>query len=221
VVHRREVRLPVPVLPDSRDPFEVELRIRLEQLASRARDTRRLVKSQASFEELESTAPLTADVRAWSLAASDAIHEFVCSSDIDETVDSTSVDDPPAMVMPKDGVLGSDVLDDFKEAKRALHRALDIVDAKIEGVLESVRMASDTVTRSVEANYAWLRDHAALLGIQCSSSSRCPVCLVNQVSRFNDPCGHTLCTTCMHRSGDECHMCREPVRHRRRLFGCH
>jgi hypothetical protein len=128
-------------------------------------------------------------------------------------------DDPPAMVSPPDD--GPGLLSEFVEAKRELQCALDNVDDKVAAVLDVVRLSSDPVAVAMESNYAWLRSNASLLGMQCTSSSRCPVCLVNQVTRFNDPCGHTLCTTCMDRSNDECYICRAPVRHRRRLFGCH
>ena len=223
---RRNFRLPVPILTDSANPFEVELRARLRRLSSCTRDTRRLVKMQALLEELDDTAPVSASCRAWLEATTGAMRECFPTAAMCGITDGgdaieADVGDPPEMVSPLDDEDSSDLLNRFQIAQQALHGALDTVDKQVATIIDTLRLASSPVTRAMETNFAWLRDNAALLGLQCTSSSRCPVCLVNQVTRFNDPCGHTLCTACMQRSNNECCICRTPVQHKRRLFGLH
>lgn len=197
----QEVSLTRPTLPDSEDPFEVEMRGRLKTLADTTRGVRRLERLRSLLDELESTFPVTAATRAWLQAANEAL-QLVGN-------ESRGDDDPPDMV---------DV--ETSTAVQDLVSALDGVDECVKQVVDLVRGAGDPLAKSLTEKYKWLRGNACLLGVQCTSSTRCPVCLVNQVSRFNDPCGHTMCTACMAKvSETECHMCREPIRARRRLFG--
>jgi len=192
---RQEIRLAAPVLGDSDDPFEVELRARLRELAARAMATRALVRTRSTLAEVVDVPPVTTNVSAWLVAAEGALQECC-----DEGAPS------PELV---------------EDAARRLRAALSTVDECVDVIRERARRASEAASNDLEANYEWLRANSTLLGVQCSSASRCPVCLVNQVAMFNDPCGHTLCATCMSASGNACYMCRQPVRNRRRLFGFH
>ena len=208
-VPRREVDLGKPAIADSSDPFEVELRGRLRELAARTRDTRRLNKLQTALTELEASSPMTSATRAWLAAADKSVTEAFAED----------LNDPSAM--RADGDASTEAQARMWAQKRdELLRIMQQLDACVQHLLGVVRCASDPVARSITSNYAWLRSRSSMLGMQCLSSTRCPVCLVNPVSRFNDPCGHTLCTTCMNKSAnaEECYMCREPVRYRRRLF---
>jgi hypothetical protein len=45
----------------------------------------------------------------------------------------------------------------------------------------------------------------------------CPVCMVNQVNMFLQPCGHSMCTECIFKSST-CYFCRSHIVGRSKIF---
>ena len=100
-----------------------------------------------------------------------------------------------------------------------LRTSLDALEQSIGEVVKQLRARTTPIECKLDSNYSWLRERSTLLGLQSTSTVRCPVCLMNTVSHYNDPCGHTFCTMCMAAwKASDCCMCREPIRKRRKLF---
>jgi hypothetical protein len=100
-----------------------------------------------------------------------------------------------------------------------MESALADLETCIHNVVERLRAEITPIECKLDTNYSWLRERSTLLGLQATSAVRCPVCLINTVSHFNDPCGHTFCTTCMSAwKAADCCICRETIRNRRKLF---
>ena len=100
-----------------------------------------------------------------------------------------------------------------------MESALNDLETCVDNVVKRLCARTTPIECKLDKNYSWLRERSTLLGLQSTSSVRCPVCLINTVSHFNDPCGHTFCTTCMGAwKASDCCICRETIRNRRKLF---
>ena len=212
----------------SQDPFEKALHGRLLMLGSTTRRTRELLRMQACLRELAESPPATTSIRTWAESVRKALSDVgeavsseglgqsdECPSDAASPRSSSSIESIDVRSLASHGT-GSSLTD-----MEGLTAALDNVDKYLASMTDKVKgWPSRVVSQEIDEAYNWLRQHSTLLGLQCTSKSRCPVCLVNQVSAFNDPCGHTLCTSCMRAGKGTCCICREPIKARRRLFGC-
>lgn len=54
--------------------------------------------------------------------------------------------------------------------------------------------------------------------LNIKNSTMCSLCIERTVDTFNDPCGHTFCSTCVMRQNRVCPMCRATVIGARRLY---
>lgn len=52
----------------------------------------------------------------------------------------------------------------------------------------------------------------------CTLKNQCPICLQNEVTHFNHPCGHTFCERCKNTLQMQCHMCRSEILNIKTLF---
>ena len=198
-------RTTIPADPDEPDfadvdAFGTELKRRVAELGDRALETRELAKYRDRIQGLCASAPSSSAARQWVESAAQELRRTSCAvANIDRTQAS----------------------DDADEILREMRFVQDQVDSAVEFSLERLESLQSCLSDKLKSNYEWVRRHSALLGLQCSSSVRCPVCLVNTVTMFIDPCGHTFCEECVSRcSDDECCVCRAPMRCKRKLFWC-
>ena len=47
---------------------------------------------------------------------------------------------------------------------------------------------------------------------------QCPICCINKVNIFTNPCGHTLCNTCADNMSTTCFICRSTVTDKLKLY---
>lgn len=98
----------------------------------------------------------------------------------------------------------------------------------IESYIEyskSVFIASkfeETYIELVKAYKKWyiIREIISLQNMvkDTSNEPKCSICLTDAVSQAIVPCGHTFCANCSKKIGITCHICRNTVRERIRLF---
>lgn len=185
---------------DPDDEFGAQLRKRVEQLGDRTLETRELSRHQENLCMLKDKLPNTDAMREWANQVAHTMRRACCAV---ESLDRRAVDDDADLVI-------REMKDASEHVSQAVHSALSRLSAVEERV-------ADKMT----SNYEWVRSQSSLLGLQCATSTRCPVCLVNQVSMFVDPCGHTFCRFCIDKCGDnECCVCRGSIRSKRKLFWC-
>lgn len=186
--------------PDGEDPFQAQLRARVSELGDKALETRELSKHRAGLRDMIDGMPSSIAGRAWVDAFARAIRRVACSVD---SVDRDAAND-----------IAGRVLTDY----RAVFDKMDQINRESVARLESI---VDPIEKKLADNYGWIRKNSTMLGVRCASEARCPVCLTQNVSMFIDPCGHTFCTSCISRCGDdECCICRTAIRVKRKLFWC-
>jgi hypothetical protein len=185
---------------DGADSFESQLRDRVGQLGDKALETRELSRHHERINSLTESSPSSASGRAWADAVAHTLRRASCAI---ETIDRDRVNDE-----------ADEILRDLKSAH-------DDMDRVIQSTVDRLRCVGESITSKLKENYDWVRGNSTLLGIQCATSTRCPVCLVHQVNMFIDPCGHTFCDACMSKCGDnECCVCRGFIKAKRKLFWC-
>lgn len=185
--------------PDD-DEFVAQLRKRMEQLGDRTLETRELSRHQENLCTLRDKLPNTDAMKEWAHQVAHTMRRACCAV---ESLDRRAVDDDADAVI------------------REIKDASEHVSEAVQSALSRLAAVEERVADKMTSNYEWVRSQSTLLGLQCATSTRCPVCLVNQVSMFVDPCGHTFCRNCMDKCGDnECCVCRGSIRSKRKLFWC-
>lgn len=185
---------------NAEDAFVRELDRRVSELSDRAMETRELTRLRDDIRDLLEKRPSNLPLQNWAVSVSRAMCQAYCS-----------IKDAAKQ---GDGPFGQELDVRVRAVGVEMQKALDTA-------LEPATEMLHTIDQRLADNYRWMRANSTLLGIHCSSETRCPVCLCRQVSMFIDPCGHTFCSTCIGKCDEHsCCICRGEIHGKRKLFWC-
>ena len=215
--------------------FAVQMRARLADLGDRALETREIAAHHAALRDLIDSAPTSSQFREWVHATSSAIRRARRAVDIDQPPDSSIGDGDRSNGNERDGQCsGCDRRDRATERDETNNKGIytsasnadmlqlcDALDTSASATVSRLADACKPMEEKLAENYKWIRSQSTMLGIHGCTHARCPVCLVQPVTTFIDPCGHTFCEACSARTGDDtCCICRGSIRAKRKLFWC-
>lgn len=109
----------------------------------------------------------------------------------------------------KDG--SEQLLDDVNNIRKHLTSLRTILNDNLEKEIakHSQRIVEDDHRiRQLGTVYGVLRS--------TTTTNTCPICLVDMVDRFCDPCGHTFCSSCI--KANYCFVCRTKINKVHKLF---
>ena len=203
--HGRSSAGPPTLGTDDDARFASQMRARLADLGDRALETRELAAHHAALGRLVASAPTTSQIRAWTRATSSAVRRATRTLELDGG----------------GGVGDEDAAATAATADADVLRLCDALDVAVNATSQRLSAACKPIDDRLAANYGWIRSQSTVLGIHGCTHARCPVCLVQQVTLFVDPCGHTFCEACSARTGDTtCSICRGAIHAKRKLFWC-